>query len=62
MTACEKCWDDAYWRMLSRGGSQAEHYRALLEERKDAPCATGETTQVHSSSCGEGLNHPGPCA
>jgi hypothetical protein len=40
--ACEKCWGDAYLRMLYRGGSQADHYRDLLEERKDNPCTQEE--------------------
>ena len=39
MTACEKCWADAYMRMINNPEkSQTEHYYALLEERKDNPC------------------------
>ena len=38
MSACEKCWRDAALRVLTLGGSQVEHYNALLEERKDNPC------------------------
>lgn len=38
MSACEKCWGDAYIRSRTLGGSQADHYRALLEERADNPC------------------------
>lgn len=38
MTACEKCWQDAYVRARTLGGSQADHYRALLAERADHPC------------------------
>lgn len=37
--ACEKCWGDAYLRMLVTGKSQAECYRELLDERKDNPCS-----------------------
>lgn len=39
MSACEKCWADAYRRQADEPmKSQAEHYRDLLEERKDNPC------------------------
>ncbi len=38
MTACEKCWSDA-WRQTRGGGkSQPDRYMELLEERKDNPC------------------------
>jgi hypothetical protein len=30
MTACETCWGDAYARARMLGGSQVDHYRALL--------------------------------
>jgi len=40
MGACEKCWGDAYMRVLADSSkSQAEHYQALLIERKDNPCS-----------------------
>lgn len=42
MAVCEKCWGDAYLRMLSNGKSQAENYRELLEERKNSPCKPEE--------------------
>lgn len=42
MSACEKCWGDAYTRMRFRGGSQTDHYDDLLEERKDSPCTQAE--------------------
>ena len=39
--ACEKCWGDAYLRMRhDPSKTQSDHYRELLEERKDAPCTT----------------------
>lgn len=39
MAACEKCWNDAYVRMIGDPGkSQSEHYNDLLEERKNNPC------------------------
>ena len=42
MAACEKCWGDAYRRMLSTGKSQGECYIELLEERKNNPCSPKE--------------------
>jgi len=36
--ACEKCWADAHLRMWLQGGTQSDHYRGLLKERKDNPC------------------------
>lgn len=43
MSACEKCWRDAYMRTLSHPSkSQTEHYYDLLEERKDKPCTPEE--------------------
>ena len=35
MSACETCWGDAYARARMLGGSQVEHYYALLAERAD---------------------------
>ena len=41
--ACEKCWGDAYMRWMSDPSkTQAEHYRDLLDERKDSPCSEDE--------------------
>lgn len=43
MSCCEKCWADAYMRSLGdRTKTQADHYRDLLEERKDKPCSKEE--------------------
>jgi len=43
MPACEKCWQDAYMRMVNNPmKSQAVHYQDLLEERKDNPCSEEE--------------------
>ena len=43
MAACEKCWADAFHRwMCNPYKSQAEHYKDLLEERKDNPCSEEE--------------------
>lgn len=38
MAMCEKCWGDAYMRMMVNGKSQYDNYRELLEERKGNPC------------------------
>lgn len=32
MSACEKCWSQAYVQSRMFGGSQVEHYYRLLEE------------------------------
>ena len=40
--ACEKCWGDAFLRMLVNGKEQAENYCELLEERKGNPCTPEE--------------------
>lgn len=43
--ACEKCWGDAYFRwysMMDVRKSQSDHYRDLLEERKENPCTPEE--------------------
>jgi len=43
MSACEKCWGDAFMREMEEPNkSQAEHYRDLLKERKDNPCSKKE--------------------
>jgi len=40
---CEKCWADAWRRAYNNPTrSQAEHYRDLIEERKDNPCSAKE--------------------
>ena len=36
MSACEKCWADAYQPY----GDQSENYRRLLKERENHPCST----------------------
>ena len=42
MPCCEKCWGEAYTRMLLWGGSQTDHYQDLLLERKDNHCTEAE--------------------
>lgn len=42
MAACEKCWRDASRDALLLGGSVADHYRRLLDERKGRPCSEAE--------------------
>lgn len=45
MSCCEKCWGDAYLRWMSNPEkTQADHYRDLLDERKDSPCSVEEQT------------------
>lgn len=42
MSACEKCWADAYYPSTHNGLSQYENYLKLLEARKDNPCTPEE--------------------
>lgn len=37
MSACERCWEDAYLRMMALGGTQAEHYEHLRTIRDSDP-------------------------
>ena len=47
MSACEKCWGDAYLRWMSDPSkSQAEHYTELLVEREDSPCTPEEQVGI----------------
>ena len=34
MSACDKCWGEAFTRSLLRGGSTADHYRDVLAEHE----------------------------
>jgi hypothetical protein len=38
MSACEKCWADAYYMMRLCGGLQSDHYHRLVQDRHDNPC------------------------
>ena len=40
MSACEKCWGDAYLRSRYSGKSQSECYMELLKERENSPCSS----------------------
>ena len=40
MSVCEKCWSDAYLRVLALGGELPDHYHDLLVERRNNPCTT----------------------
>ena len=42
MSACEKCWGDAYLKSVYTGRSQGDCYHELLKERKDEPCSPRE--------------------
>lgn len=45
MAACERCWADAYLRMMAEPSkSQTEHYHDLLAERP-RPCGTAKPPQ-----------------
>ncbi len=58
MAACEKCWADAYIRVINNPmKSQTEHYQDLLEERKNNPCSEieqkygrAENAETHKKS------------
>jgi len=51
MSACEKCWEDAYLRMLTTGKSQADCYRELLDERRENPCTPEEQAGSDATRC-----------
>lgn len=43
MASCEKCWGDAYFRMISNPMKcQSEHYQDLIKERKNNQCTFEE--------------------
>lgn len=42
MSACEKCWGDAFVMSIHSGYSQVECYNQLLKERKDYTCTARE--------------------
>jgi hypothetical protein len=42
MSACERCWGDAYRLSLDTGEDQPTSYKRLLEERKNNPCSARE--------------------
>ncbi len=42
MSACEKCWSDAFAVARTSGKSQANEYKRLLGERRDTPCTPEE--------------------
>lgn len=47
---CEKCWADAYHRMMMRGGDQTGHYQQLLKERYEKPCTPEEQAGAEPNS------------
>ena len=50
MSACEKCWGDAYRREMDNPSkSQAEHYHDLIKERENNPCSIVE--QIFGRNC-----------
>jgi len=49
MAACEKCWSDAFVRMMRLGGSQTDHYGQLIKEREGNPCSEVEQQEGSDS-------------
>ena len=58
MSVCEKCWGDAYLRMLDTGKPQEVCYKELLEERKDNPCPPEKDVEGQDISWSDYLNDP----
>ena len=50
MSACEKCWNDAF-RMSCGNKSQPECYVELLTKRKDNPCTPEQQAGVDATIC-----------
>lgn len=42
MSACEKCWDQAFLQSRLLGGSQVDHYQRLLVENETEHTDTTE--------------------
>lgn len=42
MTACEKCWSDAYLRALNTNKTQTDYFHELVKERRASPCTPKE--------------------
>lgn len=42
MSACEKCWSDAYFRSITTGKSQGECYNDILRMRGNNQCTPKE--------------------
>jgi len=54
MSACEKCWGDAYLRWMSNPQkTQAEHYNDLLWERLTNPCTPEEQAGLLRTAAGK---------
>jgi hypothetical protein len=51
MASCEKCWGDAFDRMITTGKDQAEYYHDLIIERKDNPCTPEEQAGEDAKLC-----------
>jgi len=51
MAACEKCWGDAYKRMITTGLDQAECYKQILFERREEPCSPEEQAGEGATKC-----------
>lgn len=52
MSACERCWTDAYMRTMSEPGTdQATHYAALVAERAGNPCSPEDQAGPGATEC-----------
>ena len=52
MPSCEKCWGDAYLKMmLNQDKSQTEYYSMLIEERKANPCTPEQQAGQDAEEC-----------
>ena len=60
MSACEKCWRDANLRAATMGGTVSDHYRALLDERKDNPCQDESVTDDSGRIVAPAQHAPAP--
>jgi len=48
MSCCEKCWSDAYKRLIANPSkSLREHYEDLLIERDKHPCSPKEQAGIY---------------
>lgn len=57
MSACEKCWSDAFVISRTLGGSQVDEYRKLIKQREENGhiCTPGEQLGDRGSFAGREL-------
>lgn len=49
MSACEKCWADAF--LAAHSESQADAYQRLLAERREHPCTPEQQAGPDATEC-----------